>query len=351
MNISATASQRRASAQPAPLARLQLLELPQPRNAVFEQVLSGLHEQPRRIEPRYFYDAVGSQLFEQITHCPEYYPTRTEHAILRDHAAEIAAVVGPDCVLIEPGSGNCEKVERLLEALEPSLYVPLDICANTLRNACERLLDSHPWLQCTAIAGEYGELSRLPELLPEQRRVVFYPGSSLGNFEPAAAIRFLRELRALVGLEGGILLGVDNNQNEALLNRAYDDAAGITAAFNRNVLRHLNRLIDADFVPEAFDHVAFFNAAHGRIEMHLRSRYVQTVRLGDSHIKLAAGEMIHTENSYKYSQPAMLALAAEAGLRCRMHWHDSDCLFGLYYLVADAGMMIDEYAEKAVDQI
>lgn len=298
------------------------------------EILEGLLDQPKRINPKYFYDERGSLLFDQITLQPEYYPTRAENQILRRYCHAIANRIGSEAVLIEPGSGTSQKVELLLPAIEPSAYVPLDIASIHVRDAASRLAHRFPWLELHAIAADYTEDFQLPAALPAGKRVIFYPGSTIGNFSPEEAAAFLRRWRIEAGSDGGLLIGVDLDKEVNLLNNAYNDERGLTAKFNLNVLRHLNRLAGTDFDPVRFEHVAFFNEEQRRIEMHLESKVDQEVHCGDHTVELAAGERIHTENSYKYSPERFSELAAEAGWRLDSRWHDRDHLFGVFYFIA-----------------
>lgn len=296
------------------------------------ELMKGLSRKPRSIHPKFFYDAHGSALFDRITRQPEYYPTRTERSILRSAAEEIAECLGPGSILIEPGSGSSEKVELLLGAADLAGYVPMDISVEHLCQAAERLTRQWPELPIYAISGDYSDGFELPPQLPEARKVAFYPGSTLGNFEPTQAQYFLSQLRQLVGDDGGLLIGIDRDKDPAILNAAYNDAAGITAAFNRNILKHANRLLDADFDPERFEHLAFFNPDLSRIEMHLISCTEQTVRTDTEHLHFGCGEHIHTENSYKYSPDSFLQLAHAAGFELRQQWTDCNAWFAVYYL-------------------
>lgn len=299
-----------------------------------QELLTGLRCRPRRIAPKFFYDQQGSRLFDAITLQPEYYPTRTERDILRRAAMDIGDCVGRDCVLIEPGSGSCEKVELLLAALAPRAYIPMDISADHLAAAAQRLAQRWPELPIYAITADYNRTLKLPPDLPSGRRLAFFPGSTLGNFEPVQAQHFLSRLRRLVGAGGGLLIGVDQDKDPALLNAAYNDAAGLTAAFNLNVLIHANRILDADFDPHRFQHRAFFNREQGRVEMHLSSRYRQRITAGDSMLEFSAGETIHTENSYKYPRQRFLQLAHAAGFTPRHCWTDDNDWFAVHYLEA-----------------
>ncbi|MEQ9463039.1 MAG: L-histidine N(alpha)-methyltransferase [Haliea sp.] len=298
--------------------------------------MAGLQSGQKTINPKYFYDEAGSCLFAQITALPEYYPTRTETAILQSHAEDIAGQVGKQRVVIEPGAGNCEKVRHLIPALQPSCYVPVDISTDFLADAAVALNESFPELRIEPVAADFSRAISLPESVGCQSAVVFYPGSTIGNFEPADAVKFLQRMRSLAGPAGSVLVGVDLHKDDAILTAAYNDRAGVTAAFNRNVLLHLNRLLGADFKPELFRHHAFYDREKRRIEMHLVSELEQTVNCGSTALHFAAGESIHTENSYKYTPQDFSALAAAAGLKLEQSWSDPGELFSVNLLsVAD----------------
>lgn len=299
-----------------------------------QEILRDLQGTPRRIHPKYFYDEKGALLFDQIALLPEYYPTRAEKQILRRYCHAIAGRVGRDPVLIEPGSGTSEKAELLLPAIEPSAYVPLDIAAIHVRDAAWRLAHRFPWLDIHAIAADYCGDFTLPEEIPEGRRLIFFPGSTIGNFQPDQAVGFLRRWRNLAGADGGMLIGVDLDKDPQLLHWAYNDSRGVTAQFNLNILRHVNRIAGTDFNPGNFVHVAFYNEVEKRIEMHLESRFAQVVHTDGMELQLATGERILTEHSYKYSPAGFAALAATAGWRHEATWFDRDQLFGVFYLAA-----------------
>lgn len=302
----------------------------QPRPADFRQeVLDGLSRRPPSVPPKFFYDETGSRLFDRICASPEYYPTRTEIGILRDNAAAIAARVGRDCLLIEPGSGNSAKVRELLEPLAPRLYMPVDISRQYLRESAARLAREYPWLEVRAACADFTDGRPLPALPVDGRRVVFFPGSSVGNFEPDDARDFLAFMAATVGAGGGLLIGVDLKKDIAVLEAAYNDAGGATAAFNLNLLVRIDRELDADFDPGGFAHRAFYDAGRGRIEMHLVSRRAQRVRVGGRRFVFGTGDSIHTENSYKYSVEEFAALAASAGFRLEDVWTDARSLFSV----------------------
>ena len=274
------------------------------------------------ISPKYFYDQRGSELFEAITRLPEYYPTRTERALMRQHGQAIAEAVGTGRVVIEPGAGSCEKAHALCRRLRASHFVGVDISADYLQGAIARLRAALPGLDARAVAGDITAGLQLPLDIP-RKRLVFYPGSSIGNFDPPQALALLMQLRALALEGGGLLIGIDLPKDRAVLEAAYDDAAGVTAAFNRNVLVHLNRLIGSDFAPLQWQHRAFFNQAASRIEMHLEACGAQRVRWPGGGRDFAAGERIHTENSYKHPLPAFTALLRHAGFGETRSWTDA----------------------------
>ncbi len=298
------------------------------------EVLCGLKRSPRRIAPKYFYDSIGAALFDRITELPEYYLTRLEREIYRQYGLEIAAAVGPRQVLIEPGSGSSDKIRLLLDALRPGAYVPLDITRSHLLRAAEELAVQFPWLQVHAVRADYSDGVILPDSLPARSRLVFFPGSTIGNFEPPEAERFLGHLRAACEDDGALLIGVDLVKDAEVLHAAYNDAAMVTAEFNLNVLQHVNRVAEADFDTDAFRHVAYFNAAESRVEMHLESLRDQQVRLADESIRLVEGERIHTENSYKYGVRDFHALAQQAGFEPVDTWCDARDWFSVHLLRA-----------------
>lgn len=300
------------------------------------ELLDGLQAADKRIDPKWFYDERGSELFEQITALPEYYPTRTEIDILRNNRDAISERCGHGCVFIEPGSGNCAKARLLLDTLRPAAYVPLDISADFLRDAVTQLGLEYPWLTVQAICADFNRDWTWLDNLPEGRRVVFYPGSTIGNLEPEAAGDFLRRVRRLVGSDGGLLIGVDLHKSSACLNRAYNDSEGVTARFNLNALDHINRRFEADFDTRRFSHRAFYDSERRRIEMHLVSKEEQSVHFQDTWIHFASGEPIHTESSYKYTVESFEELAASAGLALKASWLDEERLFSVHYLSPSA---------------
>ena len=296
---------------------------------------AGLRATPRRVSPKFFYDAAGARLFDQICELPEYYPTRTELALLERNAEEMAAAIGPRADLIEFGAGSMGKIRILLGALhDPTRYLPVDISAEHLHHHAEILHREFPALEITPLAADFTRRLTLPAAssLPRSR-VGFFPGSSIGNFAPAEARQFLSAAaRTLRG--GGLLIGVDLIKAPEVLHAAYNDAQGVTAAFNKNLLARANRELDADFDLQAFDHYAFYNPYESRIEMHLLSARRQEIHLGGEGFWFAPGETLHTENSYKYSIQSFQALARQAGFEPRQVWCDQQAWFSVHWLVA-----------------
>jgi dimethylhistidine N-methyltransferase len=301
---------------------------------LLDEVLSGLLSPRKRLPPKLFYDKRGSELFEAICGTSEYYPTRTEIGILRDSAAEIAETIGQNCILIEPGSGNSQKVQILLGALRPAVYMPMDISRDHLKLSVQALGAAYPWLHVHAICLDYtdGLEAFEPTAMPaESKKVVFFPGSTIGNFERGEVLAFLRRVARLVEPDGGLLIGVDLKKDPALLHRAYNDAQGLTREFNLNVLRRINTELNADFDLDRFYHYAFYNAGESRIEMHLISRSAQEIHLAGESLRFADGESVHTENSYKYTVEEFQRLARTAGFRTRGCWCDDRTWFSVHY--------------------
>lgn len=296
------------------------------------EVLAGLAEPQKRIPPKFFYDAAGSLLFDQICELPEYYPTRTEIAILRRDGAAMAELLGHDVALIELGSGSSLKIRTLLEALRPRLYVPVDISRDHLLQSAESLADAFPDIAIRAACADYTRTFRLPLSEDDQPRAAFFPGSSVGNFEPADAETFLRRIGDILGPGGHLLIGVDLRKSEQILHAAYNDRAGVTAAFNLNLLKRINRELNATFDLDAFSHHAFFNPNASRIEMHLLSKAAQQVEVAGERFNFREGESIHTECSYKYSIADFQTLARRAGFAPVRVWTDAENLFSVHGL-------------------
>jgi dimethylhistidine N-methyltransferase len=312
-----------------------ITRLPAAHGQFLADVRAGLARPRKRLPSKYFYDAAGSELFDRITAVDEYYPTRTELGIMRQHAGAMARQCGPRCLLIELGAGSLVKIRHLLDHLDrPAGFVPVDICDEHLTAAAAALADEYPGLRVEPVVADFTRPFRLPPV-PAARRVVYFPGSTLGNFDPADADALLARIARMAGPGGGLLLGVDLRKPVDILERAYDDAAGVTAAFNLNLLHRINRELDADFDADAFRHHAFYNPARSRIEMHLVSTVDQVVRVGDESFAFRAGETIHTENSYKYDVDELAARAAECGLLLETTWTDENRYFAVSYFTAE----------------
>jgi L-histidine Nalpha-methyltransferase len=296
-------------------------------------VLNGLSEARRAIPCKFFYDERGSALFEAICRLPEYYLTRTEIAILEKNAIEIAEKMGRHCRLIEFGSGASTKVRILLRALNhPAAYAPVDISREHLRDAAASLAEDFPALPVVAVCADYTRPFAMPPLLgPGGKRVGFFPGSTIGNFEPDAAVAFLANYARILGPGGEMLIGVDLKKDPKILNAAYNDRAGVTAQFNLNLLERINRELDGDLVIGHFEHIAFYNEIEGRVEIYIGSLANQEAWIAGKPILFAQGELIHTEYSYKYSIPEFRALAARAGFRPVDTWTDREELFSVHY--------------------
>jgi len=301
-----------------------------------DDVLAGLALPQKSIPPKYFYDEEGCRLFEAICELPEYYLTRTETAILRGNIADIAQFVGPDAELIEFGSGVQAKTRILIQALQTRLYVPIDIAMDTLSASSNELAGRFPWLNVAGICADYTRPLVLPEFagVPVRRKAVFFPGSTVGNFTPAEALEFLKRVGHAVGRGGALLIGVDLKKDKATLDAAYADSRGVTALFNLNLLKRINREAGADFQPERFRHKAFYDPALGRVEMHLESRVSQIVHVAGQRFDFAPGETIHTEISCKYSVAEFQELGRRAGFAPEKVWTDPELLFSVHGMVA-----------------
>lgn len=296
-------------------------------------VLEGLGRSPRAIPAKFLYDARGSSLFDAICELPEYYLTRTETAILADCAPDIARLAGPGCVLVEFGSGSSVKSRLLLEAmLDLEAYVPIDISRHHLDATAARLRRDYPKLRVEPVSADYMALDALPGTVNGARRIGFFPGSTIGNLTPQEATAFLRRARKLLRDDGALVLGVDLKKDAQRLHDAYNDAAGVTAAFTLNLLRRMNRELDADFDLAGFVHEAFYNPGEGRIEIFFRSLRDQSVTVAGTRFAFAAGDRVHTEYSYKYDDAGIAALARSGGFKIARTWTDPDRLFAVTYL-------------------
>ncbi|MES2018445.1 MAG: L-histidine N(alpha)-methyltransferase [Pseudomonadota bacterium] len=299
--------------------------------AIAAELAAGLCVADAAISPKFFYDALGSKLFEAICELPEYYPTRTEAGIVARHGADIARAVGPGTTLIDLGAGNCAKAATLFPLLHPAQYVALDISYDFLREAIARLQQRFAHIEMTGLGIDFSAGLVLPGVVRREKRLFFYPGSSIGNFTPEQACAFLRRLRGQCEDDGGLLIGIDLVKDSALLDAAYDDELGVTAAFNLNILRHVNQLLGTDFQVRQWRHRGFFNAVESRVEMHLEAREALDVRWPGGTRRFGAGESIHTENSYKYRQAQALGLLESAGFSAAKVWTDPDNWFALIY--------------------
>jgi dimethylhistidine N-methyltransferase len=314
--------------------RVAVLDLEPAKSDFLSETLAGLSRTPRTLPCKYFYDERGAALFQKICELPEYYITRTETAILRLHAHEMAQCIGARCELIGLGTGAGTKTRILLEELEaPAVYIPIDISKEQLRQSTALFHQLFPQLEILPVCTDYLQPFDLPDpLRTPARRIVYFPGSTIGNFEPREATEFLRRLVDLCGKDGGLLIGVDLQKDSDVLERAYNDSQGVTAQFNLNLLRRANRELDADFDLERWRHRAIYNSSVGRIEMHLISEIDQTVHVADREFHFErCGERIITEFSYKYTPEGFTALADGAGFDFARMWTDDARLFGVFY--------------------
>ncbi len=301
-------------------------------------VLRGLGEAPKNIPSKYFYDEPGSDLFQKICGLPEYYPTRTETALLRDLAPDLGALAGPGCFLIEYGTGSSEKMRIVLDALDaPTAYAAVDISREHLLEVTTALAKDLPGLAVHAVCADFSQPFEVPDAGAggTGRRLAFFPGSSLGNFTPGDAVAFLATAAAVIGAGGAMLIGIDLKKDEEILNAAYNDSQGVTAAFNLNLLARVNRELGGTFDLGAFRHHAFYNAGAGRIEMHLVSTHAQAAEVAGRTFAFAEGETIHTENSHKYGLDEFRELARRAGFTPVKAWTDARDLFSVHYLAVE----------------
>ena len=302
-----------------------------PQDDFAQNLAAGLAKTQKEIACKYFYDEEGSRLFDAICALPEYYQTRTETALLARHAAEIAALMGAGAEIVEFGAGSLRKVRILLEAASPQAYTPLDISGAYLGEVVRALAADYPMLTLRPVVADFTRPMDIPALAGNPRRAGFFPGSTIGNFKPDAAMALLRRMHAALG-GGGLLVGVDLVKDPARLHAAYNDAAGVTAKFNKNLMLRANRELGSDFDPEGFAHYAPYNAAAGRIEMYLVSRRRQSVTIAGERIEFAPGEPVHTEDSHKYTIESFREMAARTGFRPRAVWTDPERLFSLHWL-------------------
>ena len=308
-------------------------DLPDSLSPFARDVLEGLAARPKQLSPKYFYDETGSVLFEKITETAEYYPTRTERQILEDHAADIAALIPDGAALVEFGSGSSAKTRVVLDAARQlAAYVPVDISGDFLNGEAVRLKADFPNLEILPVAADFTQEFPLPAEIAGAPLVGFFPGSTIGNFDPHDACAFLRNARRILGSEAKLIVGFDLEKDSKILNAAYNDAAGVTAAFNLNVLARINRELGGNFDLDSFDHHAFYNREKHRIEMHLASLKRQKVKVCGETFEFRAGETIHTENSFKYTVASFAALARGAGWSVDTVWTDSNLYFSVQVL-------------------
>jgi len=296
--------------------------------------ISGLSQHPKKLSPKYFYDEIGSHLFERITLLPEYYPTRTELGILRERGREIATAIPASAALVEFGAGATTKVRLLLETCEFGAYVPVDISGDFLKSQAKMLRADHPRIQVHPVVADFTATFPLPRDIQDMPKVGFFPGSTIGNFDPTDAEAFLRRARDILGQGAMMIIGIDLEKDESTLQAAYNDSAGITAKFNLNVLARMNRELGADFDPATFDHRALYNHHLHRIEMHLISRKAHAVRMLGRTFSFGSNESIHTESSYKYSVARFQELAQRAGWTPDKVWTDTREMFSVHALRA-----------------
>lgn len=305
---------------------------------ILTEVLVGLSKGQKSIPPKFLYDRRGSEIFEKITELQEYYLCRAENQILRSYAREMSRLTGPNVLIIEPGSGIGEKVRHLLGRLvRPRGYVPIEISREALSKATEEVHRMFPRLDVFPLKGDFTEYPDMPTVVKEHRgkKIVFFPGSTIGNLNPEEAVEFLKHYGDVVGSGGGFLIGVDLKKDSSHVLKAYNDSIGLTATFNLNLLERLNREAKASFVLNNFDHRAVYNNEEGRVEMHLVSKVPQQVQVHQSVFRFQEGETIHTENSYKYSVEEFCEIASRAKLKIRKYWQDPEKLFCVYYFERD----------------
>jgi L-histidine Nalpha-methyltransferase len=311
-----------------------LIDHPPSRDGFLSEAVAGLSRPKKTLPCKFLYDEEGSRLFNEICELEEYYPTRTENQILRDNINEIASLIGSECRLVEFGSGTSIKTRHLLTHL-PSMsgYIPIDIAGPQLLESAAQLAREFPGLEINPLEADYGEISEIPHTKRKPKRTVaFFPGSTIGNFDPVAAVAFMRNIALLCGSDGGLLIGVDRKKPRWILEPAYNDRKGVTAKFNLGILARANRELGADFDLSAFRHRAPYNEAQGRIEMHLVSKRAQIVNLESQEFRFEEGEYITTEHSYKYTLPGFAGLALRAGFELVRNWEDRNHLFSVMFL-------------------
>ena len=320
-------------AAPGASPRFQLHDFAPEQQSFAEALVIGLSRPQKAIPPRFLYDEAGSRLFDRICELPEYYPTRTEVSILADKADEIAEAIGSDVALLEFGAGSSRKARLLLDALErPAAYEPIDVSREHLVALAEEVAGRYPRLQVNALCADYTQPLELPDLQPRRRRTGFFPGSTIGNLDPADARRFLATWAGQLGHDGLMVVGVDMKKDPAVLLPAYDDPSGLTAAFSLNILARANRELGADFDLDAFRHTVSYDERTGRLSIHLTSLAAQTVGLQGRAFRFEGGERMHVEDSNKYAPEDFCTLARSAGYAPEALWIDADALFSVHML-------------------
>jgi dimethylhistidine N-methyltransferase len=307
-------------------------------NSVLREVLVGLSQTQKSLSPKLLYDKKGSEIFEEICKLDEYYPTRAETEILQDHGFEMSDLIGENALIIEPGSGSGEKVRFLFDHLEyPAGYVPMEISKEILLRMTDEIHEEYPQIKVLPVCADFMQDIELPLSVDSHhgKKVIFFPGSTIGNLAPAEAVGFLKKFGKMIGEGGGVLIGVDLKKDSHTFKMAYDDPKGVTAEFNLNLLERLNREIDAGFERNNFNHTAFYNEDLGRVEMHLVSRVPQFVKVNQTIFRFREGETIHTESSYKYTVAEFTELCAKAKLTLKQHWMDRKRQFCVYYFERD----------------
>jgi len=312
-------------------AASQILDYEPATSTFLADVLEGLRSKPRTLPCKYFYDEIGSALFDEICKLDEYYLTRTELSIMRQFAPEMAREMGPGCTLVEFGSGSSIKTRVLLDHLsQPAGYIPVDISREHLRKTAERLSRAYPDLEVSPVCADFTEGFELPETrIQSSHRAVYFPGSTIGNFQPDTVSEMLKRIALLCGCGGRLLIGVDLQKDVSIIEAAYNDSMGVTARFNLNLLRRINRELDGDFDLEQFEHAANYNQSHGRVEIRLRSQQSQIVTVSGESFRFGAGDEVRTEYSHKYTIGGFAALASDVGLQLRRSWTDEDQMFGV----------------------
>lgn len=305
-------------------------------DSFLEEVVEGLSQHPKKISPKFFYDKRGSELFDEICAQPEYYPTQTEVDILHKHAEDIAQHVESDCVMVDLGSGTSEKARVLLDAIKPAGYLGVDISKDFLLDATQRLADDFPWLDVHAVCTDFSQQLELPDDFDDQQKLAFFPGSSIGNFEPDGALNLLKRVAGAVGEGGKLLIGVDLKKDEEILVSAYNDAAGVTEDFNLNLLQRMQDELQAEVDMDSFSHRAFYNDERGRMEMHLVSDCDQKIGIGDDEFLFSKDESIHTESSHKYHVDEFAELALKTNFVVEEVWTDVEQLFSVQLLKVKA---------------